>query len=65
MIPDQRPRHVAPDQTWRAMAAFGALAVFGVLARPLLPIDETRYLAVAWEMRLSGDWIVPHLNGAA
>lgn len=23
--------------------------------RPLLPIDETRYLAVAWEMRLSAD----------
>ncbi|MGB3148729.1 MAG: glycosyltransferase family 39 protein [Paracoccaceae bacterium] len=26
-----------------------------VLMRPLLPIDETRYLAVAWEMRLSAD----------
>lgn len=31
-----------------------------VLARPLLPIDETRYLDVAWEMRLSGDWL--HLS---
>ena len=29
-----------------------------------LPIDETRYLAVAWEMRQSGDFLVPHLNGA-
>src|SRR5450432_2505051 len=30
---------------------------------PALPIDETRYLAVAWEMRLHGDFLVPHLNG--
>jgi 4-amino-4-deoxy-L-arabinose transferase-like glycosyltransferase len=34
---------------------FGVLLVLLVLARPLLPIDETRYLAVAWEMHLSGD----------
>lgn len=32
-------------------------------ARPLLPIDETRYTAVAWEMWRTGDWLVPHLNG--
>lgn len=32
-------------------------------SRPLLPIDETRYLAVAWEMWTSGDWLVAHLNG--
>lgn len=57
-------RVAALDRTWLAMAAFAAVALFGVLARPLLPIDETRYLAVAWEMRLRGDWIVPHLNGA-
>ena len=31
---------------------------------PALPIDETRYLGVAWEMRLHGDFLVPHLNGA-
>jgi len=35
-----------------------------VWARPLMPVDETRYLAVAWEMWLSGDYLVPHLNGA-
>lgn len=29
-----------------------------------VPIDETRYLAVAWEMRQTGEFIVPHLNGA-
>lgn len=32
---------------------------------PALPIDETRYLGVAWEMRAHGDFLVPHLNGAA
>lgn len=39
---------------WRAVAL---AAVFGilVLSRPLLPVDETRYLDVAWEMHLSGD----------
>lgn len=49
--------------TVMAMLLFGVVASFGVLARPLLPVDETRYLAVAWEMRLSGNWLVPHLNG--
>lgn len=34
-----------------------------VLLLPPLPIDETRYLAVAWEMRGGGDWLVPHING--
>ena len=29
-----------------------------VALRPLLPIDETRYLSVAWEMRRDGDWLV-------
>ena len=31
--------------------------------RPLLPVDETRYLAVAWEMWRDGNFLVPHLNG--
>src|SRR5512146_2044324 len=31
---------------------------------PAMPIDETRYLSVAWEMRLSGDFLLLHLNGA-
>ncbi len=44
-----------------AIRWFGFLLLFAVvltgfvLARPLLAIDETRYLAVAWEMHLSGD----------
>ncbi len=42
-------------KTFAFLVTFVALLVLLVLARPLLPIDETRYLAVAWEMRLSGD----------
>ncbi len=34
-----------------------------VIFLPALPIDETRYLAVAWEMHLHGNFLVPHLNG--
>ncbi|WP_456473194.1 ArnT family glycosyltransferase [Desulfolithobacter sp.] len=30
---------------------------------PPMPIDETRYLAVAWEMLQNNSFIVPHLNG--
>jgi 4-amino-4-deoxy-L-arabinose transferase-like glycosyltransferase len=31
--------------------------------RPLLPIDETRCVSVAWEMWQNGNLLVPHLNG--
>ncbi len=37
--------------------------IAGLSLRPPLPVDETRYLSVAWEMWLSGDFLVPHLNG--
>ncbi|WP_172461913.1 ArnT family glycosyltransferase [Dyella jiangningensis] len=30
---------------------------------PPVPIDETRYLSIAWEMRQTGSWITLHLNG--
>lgn len=30
---------------------------------PAVPIDETRYLSIAWEMRQTGSWIRLHLNG--
>jgi 4-amino-4-deoxy-L-arabinose transferase-like glycosyltransferase len=54
--------------SWRAglpvaLAIAAAGAVAAVALRPLLPVDETRYLTVAWEMWLRGDWLVPHLNG--
>lgn len=41
-----------------------ALAAVALATRTAMPIDETRYLAVAWEMWQRGDFLVPHLNGA-
>lgn len=41
-----------------------AIVAVALIIRPLLPVDETRYLAVAWEMWVRGDFLVPHLNGA-
>lgn len=51
---------------WSSPAWTGLWVVLTGVAlatRPLLPVDETRYLAVAWEMWNTGDLLVPHLNG--
>lgn len=40
-----------------------AVVAAGVSLRPHLPVDETRYLAVAWEMWRDQHFLVPHLNG--
>jgi 4-amino-4-deoxy-L-arabinose transferase-like glycosyltransferase len=39
------------------------LTAASLYIRPLFPIDETRYAAVAWEMWLRNDFLVPYLNG--
>ena len=44
-------------------AAWLLLLFAALLSRHVLPVDETRYLAVAWEMWQRGDLLVPHLNG--
>jgi len=44
-------------------AAWLGLFLISVWSRPALPVDETRYLSVAWEMWLNGDYLVPHRNG--
>ena len=36
-----------------------ALFLTAILCRPLLPIDETRYMSVAWEMSLHQGWLDP------
>jgi 4-amino-4-deoxy-L-arabinose transferase-like glycosyltransferase len=41
------------------------LVVLGLNGRSYFPIDETRYVTVAWNMWLNGDYLVPYLNGIA
>lgn len=43
----------------------GVMCVVGLSIRPLFPVDETRYLTVAWEMHQSGNFVLPTLNGEA
>ncbi|MDP6963292.1 MAG: hypothetical protein QGF46_03910, partial [Planctomycetota bacterium] len=45
---------------WLMIAVLSAFAWY---IRPVLPIDETRYLAVAYDMFQSNNYLVPHLNG--
>ncbi|WP_280548036.1 MULTISPECIES: glycosyltransferase family 39 protein [unclassified Halomonas] len=49
------------------LATFLAMAIIlaRVAALPLMPIDETRYLSVAWEMWQHQAFLVPLLNGEA
>jgi len=41
------------------------LLIIPLFGRTFFQIDETRYVAVAWEMWVRGDWLVPYLNGEA
>lgn len=56
------------SSAWR-LPVIGALVTFAIFAtllmimRPLMAIDETRYVTVAWEMWQGGSKLVPHLNG--
>ncbi len=46
------------------LALFMALlTVIAIMSRTLTPIDETRYVSVAWEMWLRGNFWVPIKNG--
>jgi 4-amino-4-deoxy-L-arabinose transferase-like glycosyltransferase len=41
------------------------LVLISLFSRSYIPIDETRYVTVAWNMWLRSDYLVPWLNGAA
>jgi 4-amino-4-deoxy-L-arabinose transferase-like glycosyltransferase len=43
--------------------ALALLTIASLVARAPLPVDETRYLAVAWEMWHRGEFLLPMLNG--
>lgn len=59
MAPSGYP--LSPKIMWALLWAL--LMGVAVWTRPFLPVDETRYLAVAWEMWREGNFLVPHLNG--
>ena len=49
---------------WRwVLALWLGSTLCAALIRPVTPIDETRYLTVAWVMWLAGDPWLPSLNG--
>lgn len=52
-------------QWWLAVLT-GLLLMHGLSLglRPIMPVDETRYLGVAWEMWRDGSFLVPISNGA-
>lgn len=63
------PFPLTASPTWRPLLDPSLLLALLLLVPlvfllPPVPIDETRYLAVAWEMRHGGEFLVPHLNGA-
>ncbi|MCA9189306.1 MAG: glycosyltransferase family 39 protein [Pirellulaceae bacterium] len=51
------------NDLYLALAISVIWVAVSIATRPLIPIDETRYVTVAWEMYQSGDFLVPHLNG--
>jgi 4-amino-4-deoxy-L-arabinose transferase-like glycosyltransferase len=58
----------APRIHWAGILpalAFLTFAVAALWVRPLLPVDETRYLAVAWTTYLNENHFALALNGAA
>ncbi|MDP3123130.1 MAG: glycosyltransferase family 39 protein, partial [Thiobacillus sp.] len=48
-----------------SLLLLAALTATVLFTRPLSPVDETRYVGVAWEMWLRGDFLVPFKNGEA
>ena len=74
MPPPMKPNPAGPGHAtagsvgtiWPLAVAIGLWAILtasSLALRPLLPVDETRYLAVAWEMWNQGNFLAPHLNG--
>lgn len=46
------------------LAVLMAALFAAITALPAIPVDETRYLTVAWEMRATGNWSLLTLNFA-
>ena len=48
---------------WQWVSLWVIVILSAIYSRPLIPIDETRYLSVAWEMWQNHNFLVPHING--
>ncbi len=55
------PKDGLKNYVW--LLLWTGLLLTALISRPPLPIDETRYLSVAWEMWQSHQFLVPHING--
>ena len=53
---------IIPPGIW-VVILWAVLTFVSLALRPLIPVDETRYVSVAWEMWVRNDFLVPHLNG--
>ncbi|MCR4377146.1 MAG: glycosyltransferase family 39 protein [Rhodospirillales bacterium] len=63
---NERPTRLtkpALGDAWLIALIWCGLVASALFLRPLLPIDETRYITVAWEMWTNQNFLVPHLNG--
>lgn len=71
LTPPQRPsQYRTPPRWWPAiqmgagvLSLLAIVVAAGLATRSAWPTDETRFIAIAWEMWI-GDWRVPRLNGA-
>ena len=50
---------------WFSLLLWLLILLMALVTRTILPVDETRYLSVAWEMWISNNFLVPQLNGEA
>ncbi|KAA2285106.1 ArnT family glycosyltransferase [Arenimonas fontis] len=48
---------------WWLVGGVALMALLSLWLRPLLPVDETRYASVAWEMWRDGHFLLPTLEG--
>jgi len=62
-VPKTSSRTNRTDRPWWILLIL-LPGVWALLARPLIPLEETRAVGVAWEMWLRNDFLVPYMNGA-
>lgn len=63
MAQPTKPETIGGGLLLPALLCWAAFVAVTLITWPLIPIDETRYATVAWEMWQHGEWLVPHLNG--